>query len=348
MIEENKAIRMKALGRWASSKLKNNGVSLNSELELCIASDDASFRKYYRAKDPEGGATGIIFVDAPPQHENNEAFIDIANLISKQGLSAPAVLDYDLNEGFMMLSDFGNKLYLDELEAGDSSSITKLYKSALASLSALQGICCTNLPAYDEELLRVEMQLFPNWFLSKQINMTIDQDVSNLMESTFDLMVKNALEQPQVFVHRDYHSRNLMVLDQNTPGLIDFQDAVKGPFTYDLVSLLKDCYWQFPREQVVEWVKVYWKAYLLEGNLEDNLKVDFAQFLRWFDLMGMQRHLKVAGIFSRLNIRDGKSRYLNDIPLVMSYLLEVCEIYEELGCFGKWLREEVQPRCAKI
>ena len=334
---------MKALGRWANNKLKNNGVSHDSAFELSVASDDASFRKYYRAAHPMGGAAGIIFVDAPPQHENSEAFIGIAKLISKRGISAPTVFEYDLDEGFMMLSDFGNKLYLDELETGNSSSITKLYQSALTTLSTLQGICCATLPAYDAELLRAEMKLFPDWFLAKQITLPIDQAVSNLIESTFDLLVENALEQPQVFVHRDYHSRNLMVLDQNSPGLIDFQDAVKGPFTYDLVSLLKDCYWRFPREKVVEWVQVYWDQYLLEGNLE----VDFAQFLRWFDLMGMQRHLKVAGIFSRLNIRDGKSRYLNDIPLVISYLIEVCEIYEELDCFGKWLRDEVQPEFAR-
>ncbi|MFT7686937.1 MAG: aminoglycoside/choline kinase family phosphotransferase [Candidatus Azotimanducaceae bacterium] len=340
MIEESKVIRKNALSHWASEKLREQGVVISPDLELSLASDDASFRRYFRTAQLLEGVEGIIFVDAPPQHENSEAFIRIAKLISNQGLSAPNVIAYDLNEGFMMLSDFGNNLYLDELEVGESRTVDWLYESALSTLAELRNINCESLPLYNETLLRGEIELFSDWFLSKLINLPLNQETTHLITSVCDLVVKNALEQPQVFVHRDYHSRNLMVLAENNPGLIDFQDAVKGPITYDLVSLLKDCYWQFPRKVVVEWVKECWRKY--------DLEIEFSQFLRWFDLMGMQRHLKCAGIFSRLNIRDGKSRYLQDIPLVISYLLEVCENYDELEDFGIWLKEDVQPKMIEI
>ncbi len=319
------------LDSWAGRIL---GKQVSSGFSLQPASDDASFRRYFRYS----GDISFIFVDAPPEMEDSRPFVHVAGLMRKAGLNVPVVLDSDLDQGFMMLTDLGSTLYLDRLAMDSAVEIERLYRDAFISLVRLQRIE-SSLPLYDENLLRSEMDLFPNWFMGRKLG--IENHDTILLEQIFKLMVENAQAQPQVFVHRDYHCRNLMVTEDNNPGIIDFQDAVVGPVTYDLVSLLKDCYHKFPRNQVEKWVEGFRQRLLDDGRLHN---IGAQEFMRWFDFMGFQRHLKCAGIFSRLQLRDGKDRYLADIPLIIHYMIEVCECYEELSRFGYWLNEEILPR----
>ncbi|HIG40107.1 MAG TPA: aminoglycoside phosphotransferase [Gammaproteobacteria bacterium] len=308
---------------------------MGNEFRLYPASDDASFRRYFRGQAASGS---YIFVDAPPEKEDNPTFVQIARLLGDNGLNAPRVYDVDFSAGYMMLSDLGDELYLDALQTGDKERTAGLYSAALTTLTKFSKVETSGLPVYSESVLRQEMDLFPDWFLAKQMGVSLQPDERRHLESVFQLMVTNALEQPLVFVHRDFHCRNLMITEENSPGIIDFQDAIKGPVTYDLVSLLKDCYWRFPRHEVVTRVKGYWQ--MLEPD------VNFEHFMRWFDLMGLQRHIKCAGIFSRLHLRDFKSNYLHDIPLVMEYILEVCREYDEVSAFGQWLQARILPDLA--
>lgn len=286
------------------------------------ASADASFRRYFRINDQ--GYTFIV-MDAPPEKEDCRPFIHIANLLLQRGLNVPKILQQDLEQGFLLLSDLGSTVFLSEL---NSDTVDDMYRVAMDVLLQLQQYENPDLPAYDENLLRTEMSLFPDWYLAKHLNLSLDVEQQAILEQSFALLVENALVQPQVCVHRDYHSRNLMINKDNPrqPGVIDFQDAVIGAVTYDLVSLLKDCYIQWPREKVESWVHYFYSQALSRGIIRD---VSFETFLRWFDLMGLQRHIKVAGIFSRLYHRDGKSGYLNDIPLTMEYIFEVLNFYPE-------------------
>lgn len=286
------------------------------------ASADASFRRYFRINDQ--GYTFIV-MDAPPEKEDCRPFIHIANLLLQRGLNVPKILQQDLEQGFILLSDLGSAVYLSEL---NNDTVDDMYRVAMDALLQLQQYENPDLPAYDENLLRTEMNLFPDWYLAKHLNLSLDAEQQAILEQSFDLLIENALVQPQVCVHRDYHSRNLMINKDNPrqPGVIDFQDAVIGAVTYDLVSLLKDCYIQWPREKVESWVHYFYSQALSRGIISD---VSFETFLRWFDLMGLQRHIKVAGIFSRLYHRDGKSGYLNDIPLTMEYIFEVLNLYPE-------------------
>jgi aminoglycoside/choline kinase family phosphotransferase len=286
------------------------------------ASADASFRRYFRINDQ--GYTFIV-MDAPPEKEDCRPFIHIANLLLQRGLNVPKILQQDLEQGFLLLSDLGTTVFLSEL---NSDTVDDMYRVAMDALLQLQQYKNPDLPAYDENLLRTEMNLFPDWYLAKHLDLSLDVEQQAILEQSFALLVENALVQPQVCVHRDYHSRNLMINKDNPrqPGVIDFQDAVIGAVTYDLVSLLKDCYIQWPREKVESWVHYFYSQALSRGIIAD---VSFETFLRWFDLMGLQRHIKVAGIFSRLYHRDGKSGYLNDIPLTMEYIFEVLNFYPE-------------------
>ncbi len=326
--------RRAELTSWASTILVERGVCSTGDVELETASDDASFRRYFRFR----GDPSFIFVDAPPESEDNLSFVHVSELMQSAELNVPRVLAADLDRGYMMLTDLGETLYLARLGEGDGPEIEALYEDAFRALVRLQSVDAT-LPHYDEELLRAEMALFPSWFLDRHLQLrTYDQ---TLFEETAKLMVQSAAEQPQVLVHRDYHCRNLLVTPQSNPGIIDFQDAVIGPVTYDLVSLLKDCYHRFPRDQVERWVEQFRQRLVAQGRLRGTSQTSF---LRWFDLMGFQRHLKCVGIFSRLHLRDGKRRYLADIPLVLRYMNEVCEEYGELAAFGSWLRGTVLPR----
>lgn len=326
------------LNRWAVSALSRHNVDVPSTFSLTRVSDDASFRRYFRGT--IDGAS-YIFVDAPPAQEDSKPFVDVASRLASHGLNAPRVIEADLSDGFMMLSDLGDEVYLTHVAGGSETTIEALYEDAFDSLVRMQKIPAGDLPAYDERVLREEMDLFPDWFLESQLDITLTEEDRHLLEEVFSLMVDNALAQPAVFVHRDYHSRNLMVMRHRNPGILDFQDAVSGPLTYDLVSLLKDCYIRFPESRVRRWVEEYRDRAVHEGLLSSS--VSASTFQRWFDLMGLQRHLKCAGIFSRLHLRDGKARYLADIPLVVDYIHEVCRRYPELTSLGSWVDDRVVP-----
>ena len=291
---------------------------------IAPASSDASFRRYFRVW--YDSQTRIV-MDAPPDKEDCRPFVAIARALRELGLNAPEVLAADLDRGLLLLTDLGDRQYLAEL---NEASVPGLYADALEALARLQvGGDPTSplLPPYDAELLHREMELFREWFLGRQLGLTLREDEHHALDQTFALLAATALEQPRVWVHRDYHSRNLMVTEPDNPGVLDFQDAVVGAVTYDLVSLLRDCYIAWPRERVEGWALTHRAALRAEGmsGLEDE-----QQYLRWFDLMGVQRHLKATGIFARLNLRDGKPGYLRDIPRTLGYVLAVAERYSDL------------------
>jgi len=286
-----------------------------------VASADASFRRYFRVSN--AGKTSIA-MDAPPEHEDCTPFIDITQRLRNAGVHAPEIIRQDLTQGFLLLEDFGSTPYLDQLNA---STADKLYGEALDSLIKIQQADTTGLPEYDDSLLQTEMQLMPEWFLQKHLGITPTADQQKIIERIFNVISTAVLQQPQVFVHRDYHSRNLMVLDNNPAGnigIIDYQDAVLGPITYDLASLLRDCYIQWPNEVIAPWVLNFKQQAEQAGLMQ---KVPEATFIQWFDYMGLQRHIKVLGIFARLNHRDGKENYLADLPLTLHYVMEVANKY---------------------
>lgn len=329
----SKTERESALGEWARQRLAV-AHDVPPAFALRSASDDASFRRYFRGELDEHR---FIFVDAPPALEDNPSFVAIAGMLRAAGVNAPEVLAHDFDLGFMMLTDFGDELYENALFSQPESTVLGLYDDAVDALLCMQQIDAPSLPAYDEARLRAEMALFTEWFLPQQLGLDISEREAALIADVETQLVASALEQPRVFVHRDFHCRNLMIVADNNPGVIDFQDAVIGPVTYDLVSLLRDCYYRFDDtfiDRYVERLRESWPA------------VEPARWRRWFDLMGLQRHLKVAGIFSRLNLRDGKPRYLADIPLVIDYLVDVSRTYAELAPFARWLDERVRPRLA--
>ena len=309
---------------------------LENDLLLSIthcepASSDASFRRYFRVQTLN---QQFIVMDAPPDKENIEPFIRIAKLLRQSRINVPDIFQQNLSDGFLLLEDFGSQCFLDQLNA---STAAELYQSAFDSLFKLQTqtpIQQAGLPRYDEALLHRELAIFDEWFLAQLLDIQIPAAV---WETVCAMLVTSALEQPSTCVHRDYHSRNLMVLDSDSPGIIDFQDAVIGPITYDLVSLLRDCYIAWPEQHVEQWRTQYFER-LQQADL---INCSPAQFKRWFDLMGLQRHLKAIGIFSRLHLRDGKSSYLGDIPRTLNYVTTVCATYPELAQFDEFLREQV-------
>ena len=311
---------------------------LNGSLELQIqriapASSDASFRRYFRVSHKNGCD---IVMDAPPDKETTESFVRVAELLRAAGIHAPSVYRQNRSLGFLLLEDLGSRCFLDAI---DSVNADDLYQSALNSLFKLQtniDIVDSGLPAYDHALLERELGIFYEWFLEKLLGNVLPHAIR---QSVDVLLIDNALEQPRVCVHRDYHSRNLMLLAQDSPGVIDFQDAVVGPVTYDLVSLLRDCYISWPEQRVVDWSRGYYQRLYEAGIVE----VSFDRFTRWFDLMGLQRHLKAVGIFSRLHLRDDKSGYLADIPRTMAYISEICGRYSELAEFDAFVRQQILP-----
>ena len=294
------------------------------ENSFSVVSGDASFRRYFRfiAKNEMGlDQISLIAVDAPPELEDSQRFIDIALVLAENNLPAPKIY-ISSNDGFYVQQDFGDQLLHSSL---NENSADHLYRIAINYITDLQQVDATNLPRYNSQLLQTEMGLFTNWYLAKHLSRTLTDEDKIILNSTYQLLETNALEQPQVFVHRDYHSRNLMVLDDDHLGIIDFQDAVLGPISYDLVSLLRDCYIEWPQQKIDTWVRQF------VNKLPE--QYDLAQFTRWFDLMGMQRHLKAIGIFSRLNYRDSKPSYMNDIPRTINYVLTVSDKYDELKPF---------------
>ena len=308
-----------------------------ADADITSASADASFRRYFRV---QHGQKSFVIMDAPPDKEDCDPFIKISAAMAGFGLNVPRVLEQDLQQGFLLLSDLGSEQYLQVL---NDANADQLYADAIAALVRLQKNSLgseVSLPAYDHRLLMTEMNLFKDWLLPQQLGINLNDELSAALDKTFAWLAQQALAQPQVWVHRDYHSRNLMRTAVDNPGVLDFQDAVLGPLTYDLVSLLKDCYITWPRAKVEAWLADYHRQIQAAGLATD---IDQAQLLAWFDCMGVQRHLKAAGIFSRLNIRDGKPGYLADIPRTLAYITEVAEQQPELEFLGSLLRSEVLP-----
>lgn len=297
------------------------------------ASSDASFRRYFRVKTD---GQSFIVMDAPPAKENIAPFIKVAGLLKQAHVNVPTIYQQNITDGFLLLEDFGSQCLLELLSPETADG---LYRTALTTLLALQvdrGLAHSDLPHYDEALLERELGVFTEWFLGQSLDMEIP---GPLWDAVRQLLVGSALAQPQVCVHRDYHSRNLMSVKPGVLGVIDFQDAVIGPITYDLVSLLRDCYIDWPQALIDQWLLDHFQQLSNAGLVG----CDLPQFTRWFDLMGLQRHLKVLGIFSRLHLRDGKSGYLNDIPRTFNYASSVCGRYPELAEFNHYLQNQVLP-----
>jgi aminoglycoside/choline kinase family phosphotransferase len=327
--------RLTALARWVVEDLGFSG----SRIEP--ASADASFRRYFRVT---RGADTYIVMDAPPDKENVAPFVRVARLLAGLALNVPIVLARDEAQGFLLLSDLGSCQYLDELHA--DREVDRLYSDALAALVTMQtagGAAARELPAYDRDLLMREMELLPDWFLARHLNAAAGPGERAMLSRLFDALVEAALSQPRAFVHRDFHSRNLLLTADNNPGILDFQDAVFGPVTYDAVSLLKDCYIAWPAERVHGWLLQY-RAELARAGIA--VGPDAAAFIRWFDLMGLQRHIKVLGIFARLYYRDGKSGYLKDLPRVLDYARTTAAAYPETAEFAAFLTQRVDPAFA--
>jgi hypothetical protein len=290
------------------------------------------------------GGDSYIVMDAPPDKEDVAPFVSVARRLAGMGLNVPIVLAREPDQGFLLLSDLGTCQYLDELKA--DREVDRLYADALAALVAMQtagGAASRELPAYDRELLLREMELLPEWFLGSHLGLMIGSHERAVLDRLFDSLVRSALSQPVTFVHRDYHSRNLLLTQDNNPGILDFQDAVFGPVTYDAVSLLKDCYIAWPAERVRAWLLGYRERLMAAGFAVSG---DAAQFIRWFDLMGLQRHIKVLGIFARLNYRDGKPGYLKDLPRVLDYARATAAAYPETSEFAEFLAQRIDPAFA--
>jgi len=322
--------RYNSLQNWLTEILGTSAFNLKP------ASEDASFRTYHRLflKNKT-----FIVMDAPPEQENCKAFIKITKKLRACDVNVPIIHNVNIEQGFLLLSDLGNDLYLDKL---NKSSIYELYSDALSTLVAIQVLVNVGgVDGYDKSLLIREMNLFRGWLIEKHLNIKLSDSQVKILTKLFDLLVNNALQQPKVFVHRDFHSRNLMVTKENNPGVIDYQDAVYGPISYDLVSILKDCYIKWPKEEINKWVDFYLNK-LYEEKAQYRINRD--EFVRWFDLMGVQRHLKASGIFARLSHRDGKHNFLEDIPRTLSYILDLKEAYEELRPICIILEELVLPR----
>ncbi|MBE9561918.1 MAG: phosphotransferase [Proteobacteria bacterium] len=322
--------RIKILQNWLKTELNI------PEPQLVAITNDASFRRYFRIT--IDNITHIV-MDAPPNKEDCRPFIDISQRLATSGLNVPKVLTSNLNQGFLLLTDLGSELYLPNLTQDQADN---LYKDALNSLVTMQvKTSSDNLPVYEHNLLANEMNLFTDWLVKQHLQLSLSNDQQAELAACFEMLIESALSQPQVFVHRDYHSRNLMVVPQHNPGIIDFQDAVIGPITYDLVSLLRDCYISWPQKQLHKWLEYYY-ILIYQNNMLKSINKD--NFLRWFDWMGIQRHLKASGIFARLYHRDGKSGYLKDIPRTLNYIAEVSINYPELKYLHRLVSEQVLPK----
>jgi len=301
--------------------------------QLIPASSDASFRRYFRVTH---GKQSFIIMDAPPEKENTAAFIQVAELFKQAHVQVPTIIAQELEQGFLLLDDFGSECLLDVLTP---QSVERLYATALSDLVRLQSNINPNtvdLPHYTPTLLHSELDLFSDWFLQQQQQLILSTQQKTVLNDCYQLLINSACQQTQVCVHRDYHSRNLMYINETNLGMIDFQDAVVGPITYDAVSLLRDCYIAWPEASIEQHLQAYYQQLQQAKILH---RVTYPQFKRDFDFMGIQRHLKAIGIFSRLNIRDNKSGYLADIPRTLNYVLSVSQHYPELQSFHDFLQE---------
>lgn len=320
--------RENALKEWLVNTIKHK------DFVLTALTGDASFRRYYRMH--SNGLTQVV-MDAPPEQENLEPFVHIAKTLTAAKVHTPEILAMNMEQGFLLLSDFGDQLLLDKLKA---ETVNSYYHDAINTLFKIQEcpISDPKLPIFNNAFMLKEMSLCPEWFFKAYLSLDLAEDEAMLVQKTMKWIATEVSHQPLTFIHRDYHSRNLMLInkqDEYALGVIDFQDAMCGPLTYDLVSLLKDCYICWPRDQVLEWV-TFFKA---RSELASIYSVP--EFIRAFDLCGLQRHLKVLGIFCRLYLRDNKPGYLGNLPLTLKYVLECCEIYEELHPFFHFLQNRV-------
>ncbi len=324
--------RLAELTRWICEDLGF------ADGRIAPASVDASFRRYFRVT---RDADSYIAMDAPPEKENVQPFVSVARILLGMGLNVPMILAKDAERGFLLLSDLGTRQYLDELRL--EGAVEGLYADALEALGTMQLAgqgTARDLPHYSHALLMREMELMPQWFLEGHLGLHVDADERGMLDRLFETLASSALAQPATFVHRDYHSRNLLVTSAGNPGILDFQDAVRGPVTYDLVSLLKDCYIAWPAARVRTWALQYREKLLVRGF---HLGATEAAFIRWFDLAGLQRHIKVLGIFARLYYRDGKSQYLNDLPRVLDYARDAASGYAETAGFAEFIVKRIEP-----
>lgn len=319
---------------WVAASVPE-AIALVEPMRIAPLAGDAGFRRYYRTNT----VPSLVAVDSPPAKENNSAYLNISHALQSQMVRTPIIYAVNAEQGFMLLEDFGEQLLLPAL---NQQSVDSLYGQAETCLLQIQQLLPNEqiFPSYNSQRLRDEMALFPQWFVGELLGSSLHQDETAMLERLFTCLVENALQQPQVLVHRDYHSRNLMLLADGDMGVIDFQDAVWGPVTYDLVSLLKDCYIRWPATMVRQRALAF-KQRLLTAD--PGLDIEDQQFLRWFDLMGLQRHIKVMGIFARLALRDGKYSYLQDLPMVIDYSLEAARQYPEAEEFCRWFQQRISP-----
>ena len=319
---------------WIESYLPSH-VQVPDRLKIESLAGDAGFRTYYRLNT----SPSLIAVDSPPLKEKNSAYINISLYLQSNSVRTPAIYAVDFQRGYMLLEDFGEGLFYRALSAENRDT---LYQIAESKLLEIQRCPLDSAPVedFDRSKLAAEMALFEHWFVNQLLGVSLRADKKALLSQLFEQLISSALQQPQVLVHSDYHCRNLMLLQNQQLGIIDFQDAMRGPITYDLVSLLRDCYVRHPSDWVTQRALNYRRC-LQQAGVRD--LGDKQQFLRWFDLMGLQRHIKVLGIFSRLALRDSKTAYLSDIPLVMDYCLEVAAQYAETAAFAQWLKTEIAP-----
>jgi len=327
--------RLEQLRAWIEARRPGTA------FDLAPASADASFRRYFRVRYGDGATR--IAMDAPPAHEDCRPFVHVAGLLAEAGLNAPRIEAQDLAQGFLLLSDLGHTTYLAAMNA-DAAVASSLFADATTALVRWQKASRPGaLPPYDAALLRRELDLFPEWYVSRHLGVALSPEQAAVLERTFALVIAANLAQPQVFVHRDYMPRNLMVSDPN-PGILDFQDAVYGPITYDVASLFRDAFISWDEESVLDWTIRYWEKARLAGL---PVAEDFAAFYRDFEWMGLQRHLKVLGIFARLKYRDGKSGYLEDTPRFVAYVRTVAERYAALHPL-LLLFDEIEGRSTRV
>ena len=347
MSQESRCMLLK---NWLSSVLANEQGLAAIELEPMTG--DAGFRQYYRFKLK---GQSLIAVDAPPQYSNNQAFVAIGQALTNENLNVPKIIALDLQQGFFCLTDFGNQLLADTLQKNNGDvDIHKVYSQAIRLLPAISKANIVKnpdnvlkevnnqyqLPIYDQGFIELELEIFTQWLLKKHLNIQLSPDDQQQLMQCFSCLTVSALSQPKVTMHRDFHSRNIMVLNDNSLGIIDFQDAVIGPITYDIVSLLRDCYSRWPDSLIQPLFNDFCQLMTQQYSLED---VTEQQWQQWFDLMGIQRHLKASGIFCRLYYRDNKGSYLNDIPLTLSYIEEISAKYPQLSFLHHLIKSQVLP-----
>lgn len=325
-----------ALIKWLTAVFPLN------DIQLVSMTGDAGFRHYYRFTIEN---KSLIAVDAPPKQSNNPAFVSLQGALAKQDLLVPDIIAMDSTQGFFCLSDFGNLLLSDVLTP---DNMANYYKQAIDLLPKVATSVCPDdyaLPVYDQAFIELELSIFSQWLVKQHLDIDLTEHEQDALTDCYSCLVNNALEQPQVFMHRDFHSRNIMLLNDGELGLIDFQDAVTGPVTYDIVSLLRDCYIRWPQQAVDPLLEYFCQIISAEFNLTG---ISQGQWQRWFDLMGLQRHLKASGIFARLHHRDHKSGYLQDIPLTLSYILDISARYPELSFLHQFINNRVMPKLAGV